>query len=192
MKFFWLSCLLLVSQISLADSNIISIDNEELPYSFEEASERALPYQELQSLLETDQYTPLSRSQMSELFNKLMKDKNARNSYAGGRCNQRRIYIQNYLSKKNITSGELYINCPGNIGHMSLIDQATGHRYTFSNFHDANVVSGPDGYYVMDVQFENEAMSLISYLAQIEASQKLKPAKERSWRDRGFCYWGIY
>lgn len=172
-------------------SNIESIDELPLPPAAEDATDEALPYEEIQELLETDKFTVISTGRAVSLFNELKKNPNARNRVAGGKCAIRSNYIENYLAKKGISSGSLYINCPSNNGRLRLIDQVTGRRYTFTNFHDTNIVSTTGGYRVMDVQFKSGPVTLSSYLAGIEASQKLKPLKNRSSSDRGYCYWNI-
>jgi hypothetical protein len=172
-------------------SIIKSIDNVDLPYSASEASEEALPYDELSKLLDYFDFTVLSEARVQELFTELETNPNARYKYAGGYCATRRYYIQNYFKKIGIKSGSLLIECPFNNGVLRLVDQVTGKRMTFSNFHDANIVSVADGYNVLDLQFENGPRTLSAYLAEVEASQKLKPMKERSSSDRGYCYWSI-
>lgn len=196
MKFLFLVCFLVTTQIhqTLAHtdhqklSNIYSIDDQDLPVSYNDASEICLP-EDLKGL---EDYTSISDARARELFNQLEKNPNARNRIAGGKCMTRRIYIQRHLKKLGINSGRLYVQCPSNNGRMRLIDQVTGHRYTFSNFHDTNVVSVQGiGYQVFDVQFLSQPVTLSSYLAQIEASQKLKPLSNRSSGDRGYCYWSL-
>lgn len=175
-------------------STVKSIDDQDLPPGDIEVSDEGLPYEdylELLDLLDVGNFTVLPESRVRALFSELEKNPRARNRVAGGKCAIRRSYIQGYLRKLNITSGRLLINCPANNGRMRLIDQVTGRRYTFSNFHDVNIVAIPNGYNVMDVQFESRPMSLSGYLAQIEASQKLKPLKNRASGDKGYCYWSI-
>jgi hypothetical protein len=175
-------------------SIIQSIDDQDLPPSYGEASEEVLPlknFLQLLKRLETNDFTVIPINRVRDLFGQLENNPRARNRIAGGKCSVRRSYIQSYLRKLSISSGRLFLQCPNNSGHMRLIDQSTGHRYTFSNFHDVNLVAVPNDYYVMDVQFENRPMSLSEYLAQVEASQKLKPLKNRAAGDRGFCYWSI-
>lgn len=168
-------------------SIIKSIDNYDLPPSYNDASEICLPPEKFQF----DNFTVLSENRVRDLFMKLERNPNARNKVAGGKCSYRRSYIQSYLRKLGISSGKLYLECPSKKGRMRLIDQVTGRRYTFSNFHDTNIVSVTSGYQVMDVQFMDRPVSLSSYLAQIEASQKLKPLRNRSIADKGYCYWSI-
>lgn len=196
MKFFLLITLLfsfIHSTFALSDqsqSNIYSIDDGEIP-PYCEATEEALP----EDTKDIDAFTVISDARARDLFNKLEKNPRARMRVAGGKCSTRRVYIQNYLRNLGISSGRLYIQCPSNNGRLRLIDQVTGRRYTFSNFHDTNVVSvkrnSGSAYEVMDVQFKPEPVSLGSYLGQIENSQKLKPLRNRSSGDRGYCYWSI-
>ena len=193
MKFLWLSLFLLTSHVFAQTENlqalslINSIDDGELPPVSREASPEALP----QELYESEDYTIVPQKLVADFFNMFAKDSRARNKIAGGKCAVRRAYIQSYLKRHHIKSGSLYINCPGNRGHMQLIDQVTGHRYNFANFHDVNLLAVPTGYNVMDVQFTDRPMTLSEYLALVEASQKLKPLEERSSSDRGYCYWQI-
>jgi hypothetical protein len=169
-------------------SIIRSIDDQDLPPSYNDASEICLP----DDFKEIDNFTVISDSRARDLFNKLEHNSSARNRVAGGKCSIRRSYIQRYLRNIGISSGRLYIKCPSNNGRLRMIDQVTRHRYTFSNFHDTNVISVQGvGYEVFDVQFQNGPVTLSRYLAQIEASQKLKPQRNRSSGDRGYCYWSI-
>jgi hypothetical protein len=203
MKLFWVCFLLLTVNLRLAFSEshehyelstIRSIDNEELPYHDYEASEESLPedyFYELEELLGLKEFTVIPVGRVRDLFAQLERNPRARMRIAGGKCSYRRVYIQGYLKKLGINSGKLYIQCPSKNGRMRLKDQVTGHRYTFSNFHDTNIVAVPNGYNVMDVQFENGPRTLSEYLAEIEASQKLKPLKNRVAGDKGFCYWSI-
>lgn len=203
MKFLWLWSILLTFSVPavFAQANfqqnlstVKSIDDQDLPPSSIEVSDEGLPYEdylELLDLLDSGNFTVLPEGRVRALFSELAKNPRARNRVAGGKCAIRRSYIQGYLRKLKITSGRLLIKCPANNGRMRLIDQVTGRRYTFSNFHDVNIVAIPNGYNVMDVQFESKPMSLSGYLAQIEASQKLKPLKNRASADKGYCYWSI-
>jgi hypothetical protein len=169
-------------------SIVKSIDDFDLPTAANDASELALPH----DFTSIQNFTPISDARARDLFHQLERNPKARNRIAGGKCAIRRNYIQGYLRRLGISSGRLYIQCPSNRGHMRLIDQVTGHRYTFANFHDVNLLSVQgSGYQVFDVQFENRPMTLSSYLAQVEASQKLKPLKNRTTKDRGYCYWSI-
>ena len=169
-------------------SIIRSIDDLDLPSSYNDASEICLP----EDLKVFRDFTVISENRAIDLFNKLKKNPNARNRVAGGKCAVRRRYIQNYLRNKGISSGSLYIQCPSNRGRLRMIDQVTGRRYTFSNFHDTNILSVKSiGYSVLDVQFKDSPVTLSSYLAQIETSQKLKPLRNRASEDRGYCYWSI-
>lgn len=170
-------------------AKIHSIDDQDLEPASNDASEICLPEETTKSL---QNYTVISESQARDLFDFFAKDPKARNRVAGGKCAIRRAYIQRHLKKIGISSGSLLIDCPKNNGRMRLIDQVTGHRYTFANFHDANVLSVKGiGYQVFDVQFMDRPLSLSSYLAVVEASQKLKPLKDRLAREKGYCYWSI-
>ena len=165
---------------------IKSIDNEDLDPAYNDASEICLP----EDLKVFDNYTVISEERARDLFNTLTKDPKARNRVAGGKCAIRRSYIQKYLKKIGIISGRLYIDCPSRNGRMRLIDQVTNHRYTFANFHDANLLAVEGhGHQVFDVQFTDAPMRLSSYLALVEASQKLKPLSGRVQGERGYCYW---
>jgi len=202
MKLTWMFFVLTFSsQLALAQPNqhfdlstIQSVDDQELPPSSSEPSAQALPHEELLQYLEDlhrDRFTIVAEARVRQLFTKLAKNPRARMRVAGGKCSYRRHYIQDYLKKQSIISGKLYIQCPSNKGRLRLNDQVTGRRYTFSNFHDTNIVAVPNGYRVMDVQFKPGPVTLASYLAGIEASQKLKPLRNRASGDRGYCYWSI-
>ncbi len=169
-------------------SIVKSIDNLDLPLSYNDPSDICLPNE----FKTKDNFTVISENRARDLFENLEENPRARNRVAGGKCAIRRSYIERYLANIGISSGSLYIQCPSNHGRLRLIDQVTGRRYTFSNFHDVNIISVQGiGYEVMDVQFKDRPVTLSSYLAQIEASQKLKPLRNRSTGDRGYCYWSI-
>lgn len=175
-------------------SVIQSIDELDLAPRHSESSDEALPhedYLDLLELLQTDDFTILTESRVRDLFSTLERDSRARMRVAGGKCSYRRSYIQSYLRNRGISSGRLYIQCPSRRGRLRMIDQVTGRRYTFSNFHDTNIVAVPAGHKVMDVQFKSGPVTLGQYLADVEASQKLKPLRNRASADRGFCYWSI-
>jgi hypothetical protein len=206
MKLIWiLSVFTIIFPIAFAQatehhelSTIQSIDDFDLDPAYSEPSEEALPHEDLLKLLNgsrTDGFTVLAESRVRELFSTLERNPRARMRVAGGKCSYRRSYIQGYLRNLGIVSGRLYIQCPSYSGRLRLIDQVTGRRYTFTNFHDTNVVavrtSSGRGYNVMDVQFKSGPVTLGQYLAEIEAAQKLKPLKNRSSGDRGYCYWSI-
>jgi hypothetical protein len=94
----------------------------------------------------------------------------------------------------NIISGKIFIQCPGNRGRLRLRDQVSLQFYTFSNFHDANIVAvktniGSD-LRVLDLQFQDVPVSLQEYLSEIERAQKIRPAKRRG-TESGHCYWSI-
>lgn len=195
MRFLLLWCILFTNFLPLPLSaethplsTIRSIDHLDLAPSYNDASEICLP----EDLESTEKYTPITDARARDLFSKLARNPKARMKVAGGKCSYRRSYIQGYLRKLGISSGRLYLQCPSKNGRMRLIDQVTGRRYTFSNFHDTNIVSVQgSGYQVMDVQFKDGPVTLSSYLAQVEASQKLKPLGNRSSGDKGYCYWSI-
>ena len=175
-------------------SQIYSIDGDETPVNFQEVSEVALPMESIEEILyspEIDSFTPITPARANELFAILRNDTRARMRSPGGYCQSRRIYIQSYLKNRAINSGRIYIQCPGNNGRLRLQDQVSGRYYTFSNFHDANVVrTTSGGYLVMDLQFQPSPVSLESYLAQIEVSQPLRPAGSLD-EMAGTCYWSI-
>jgi len=202
MKFIWtfflLTILLPVTYAQASEQHelsiIKSIDELDLPPSYNESSEKALPhedYLDLLKLLHTDDFTILTESRVRDLFSTLKSNPRARMRVAGGKCSYRRSYIQGHLRNLGISSGRLYIQCPSRRGRLRLIDQVTGRRYTFSNFHDTNIVAVQAGYKVMDLQFKDGPVSLSHYLAEVEASQKLKPLRNRASEDSGYCYWSI-
>lgn len=176
-------------------ADIYSIDNYDFPSSYVEVSEEALPYDYFQDLLRLTEYssfTAITESSARSLFEMLKSDRRARMKQPGGLCTRRRIYIQNLLRKRNIRSGKLYLSCPSKNGRLRLRDQVSGRYFTYSNFHDTNIVlvktASGNSYRVMDLQFKSSPVSLQSYLAQIEIHQRIKPAKEIS---AGTCYWRI-
>lgn len=177
---------------------IRSIDEADTPENYIEVSEEGFPldhYVQLLKLIDSFKFTALPDEKINELFETLKKDRQARMRYAGGDCSKRRAYIQNYLKKMRIVSGKIFIHCPANNGRMRLKDRATGHNYSFANFHDANIVtnqsSSGNDFFVMDLQFQDNPVSLHDYLTEIEASQKIRPAKRRDGTARGYCYWSI-
>jgi len=109
-------------------------------------------------------FTIVAEARVRQLFTKLAKNPRARMRVAGGKCSYRRHYIQDYLKKQSIISGKLYIQCPSNKGRLRLNDQVTGRRYTFSNFHDTNIVAVPNGYRVMDVQFKTRSRTTLDLI----------------------------
>lgn len=190
--------------ISIADqtqnpklSTVISIDDYDYGKNYVQVSEEGLPgfhYNLLQQLVQTFQFTLMTDESVNSFFENMKKDSRARNRIAGGKCSTRRTYIQNVLKKANINSGKLFIHCPANNGHMRLQDQVTGHNYHFANFHDVNIVAvnTPSGihYRVLDVQFMDKAVSLHDYLSVVEASQRIRPIKQRG-TSKGLCYWSV-
>lgn len=205
MKILWMTFLILTHlPSSFAQEEVIElaiikiIDDYDLPQSYSEASERALPedyYYDLLKSINTFENTVLSDGRARDLFNQLKRNPKARMRVAGGRCSYRRRYIQDYLRRMDIDSGRLLIKCPARNGRLRMRDQVTGRRYTFINYHDTNVVSvrtnAGVSLKVMDVQFESGPLSLSRYLAKVEASQKIKPLRNRSAGDRGYCYWSV-
>lgn len=177
---------------------IKSIDDFDHPPYYDEASAHNLPpkyHLKLIELIDYYRFTVISENRARDLFSELERHPRARMRVAGGKCSYRRSYIQGYLKKLNILSGRLLIQCPYNNGRLRLIDQVTGRRYTFSNFHDTNIVAVQDnserGYHVMDIQFQNKPLPLSEYLGQIETFQRIKPSSRRSSSDRGYCYWSV-
>lgn len=177
---------------------IQSVDDSEHPANFLEASEEALPlehYQQLLHQMSAFAFTVVPENTIRDLFEELEKNRRARYEVAGGGCAIRRAYIQSYLKKLNIVSGRMLIQCPGNRGRLRLKDQATGRRYSFANFHDANIVAVQTGrgleYQILDLQFEDTPKSLHEFLGEVEYSQKLKPAKNKSPDSKGYCYWDV-
>lgn len=162
-------------------------DAEEIP-NYVEASEEALPtdyYQDLEREFDLGRFTSISSARANQLFAMFTKDRRARMSSPRGACATRRAYIQRVLRGKGINSGRLLIYCPGNNGRLRVRDQVSGRYYTYSNFHDVNVVLVGNSYRIMDVQFKSSPVSLGSYLGQIEIYQRLKPGLA------GTCYWKI-
>jgi hypothetical protein len=177
---------------------IRSVDDFDLERNYIEVSEEGLPqahYLQLMQQMGIFRFTLLSEARVSDLFEDLAENPRARMRYPGGYCSQRRAYIQNKLKKMSIVSGKIFVNCPTNGGHMRLKDQVSKHYYTFSNFHDANVVAIQTNFgnelRVMDVQFKDRPVSLQDYLTEIEASQKIRPSKNKAGSSRGVCYWSI-
>lgn len=178
-------------------SIIREIDEHEEPENHKDVSEEGLPhshYLQLLGLMNSFRFTLLSESRANNLFNELAKNPQARNRSPGGRCSYRRSYIQNLLKRRNIISGKLLISCLGNNGRLRLRDQVSGRFYTYSNFHDSNIIgvqtsSGID-FRVMDIQFTSAPMSLHKFLSNIEARQKIRPLKRRG-NEKGRCYWSI-
>lgn len=198
LSLFFLFCLLNPAYAEVPESKAIihSIDDYDYHRNDNEVSEEALPsgLEELLQQTDVTRFTPITEDKAAELFAKLKRDPRARMRYPGGYCSTRRYHIQNALRRMNIASGKLFINCPGNRGRLRLRDQVSGRFYTFSNFHDANVVlvktGSSNSYRVMDLQFQAGPVSLSKYLGQIEAYQRIQPAK-RNDLDAGTCYWRI-
>lgn len=180
----------------LEKSIITEIDDYEYPENYIEVSEEGLPqshYQQLLQLMNSFRFTLLPEANVRSIFETLKKDSRARQRSPGGQCSFRRAYIQSYLKKRNIVSGKLVMKCPANNGRMRLRDRVSGRYYSYSNFHDANIVAiNNNSFMVMDVQFEDAPVSLHAYLTEIEASQRFRPLKRKgSGSTRGLCYWSI-
>ncbi|HXH74690.1 MAG TPA: hypothetical protein VNJ08_06975 [Bacteriovoracaceae bacterium] len=177
---------------------ISSIDTIEIPLNYV-VSEEALPeelYKQLMTQISLFQFTLMEETEVQDLFEKLEMDSKARMKNPGGRCAERRYYIQNLLKKMKIVSGQLLINCPKNDGRLRLKDQVSGHNYSFSNFHDTNIVaintnSGVE-FRVLDLQFEDIPVSLHEYFSEVESLQKIRPSKTKGPESgKGICYWSI-
>jgi hypothetical protein len=166
------------------NSEIISIDDGVAPYAPEQPDVNPEP----PVYIDDFSFTPISDSTANSLFAMFKGDPRARMRHPGGACSTRRAHIQNVLRKKNIRSGKLYIKCPSNNGRLRLRDQVSGRYFTYSNFHDANVVLVGSSYKVMDVQFQSSPVSLESYLAQVRVYQRVIHAKVL---DAGTCYWSV-
>lgn len=178
---------------------IESIEAFDPPHNYVEVSEDALPsdlYQQLILQVALFKFTLLDELMVQELFEKLEKDPRARMKYPKGYCAQRRSYIQNLLKEMSIISGQIFINCPMKDGKLRLKDQVSGYYYSYTNYHDANIValktrSGME-FRVLDLQFENGPVSLSEYLTEVESSQKIRPMKTKgSESSRGTCFWSI-
>lgn len=175
-----------------------SIDDIDTPPNYIEVSEEGLPhdhYVQMLNMIGAFGFTIVPDEQVRDIFEALKRNPKARMKVAGGKCSNRRSYIQGLLRKKNIVSGKFYMHCPGSQGRMRLRDQVTGRRYTFANFHDTNIVavstnSGIE-FQIMDVQFESSPVSLHDYLTEIEASQKFRPLKRKGNGAKRMCYWSV-
>lgn len=177
-----------------------SIDNLDTSSNYVEASEAALPeelYELLMKQMVIFQFTLMEESDVKVLFEKLEKDPLARMKDPGGKCAQRRAYIQKLLKQTKIVSGQLYVNCPNKDGVLRLKDQVSGSYYTYINYHDSNIVAVKTStgveFRVLDLQFEDVPVSLTEYVGEVEASQKtILPSKTKGTEDsKGKCYWSI-
>lgn len=130
----------------------------------------------------------------NQIFERLKKAPRARMRSPGGFCSRRRIYIQNVLRGMNILSGKLFINCPANRGRLRFQDQVSKRYFSYSNFHDTNVVlvktATGNFYRIWDLQFQNRPMTLNAYLAKLEAFQEIRPAIRKDLQ-AGICFWSI-
>ncbi len=179
---------------------IKSIDNFDSSLNYVEASEAAIPedlYELLMKQMVIFQFTLMEESFVEDLFEKLEKDPQARMKVPGGKCAQRRAYIQKLLKDSNVVSGQLYVNCPNKDGILRLKDQVSGSYYTFVNYHDSNIVavktSSGIEFRVLDLQFEDLPVSLSEYVGEVEAAQKIiLPLKTKGTEETtGKCYWSI-
>jgi hypothetical protein len=177
-----------------------SIDTDENPFTYVEASEAALPpelYLTLMKQISIFQFSLLEEADVEKLFEKLELDPRARMKKPGGACADRREYVQKLLKKMKVISGQLYINCPANDGKLRLKDQVSGENYTFTNYHDANIVAinttAGIEFRVLDLQFEDLPVSLEDYLGEVETAQKkIVPLKTKGTESgKGACYWSI-
>jgi hypothetical protein len=178
-------------------SIIESIDDYDFPKNYVEVSEEGLPrdhYLQLIQLINSFRFTLLPVTRVNELFKSFTSDSQARMNQPGGKCSFRRAYIQNQLKKMSIISGKILIQCPVNNGRLRLRDQVSGRYFTYSNFHDANIVAMNSGsgitFRVLDLQFQSNPVSLHDYLTEIEASQRIRPIRRRG-SSRSLCYWSI-
>lgn len=178
-------------------ATIFSIDDLELPPNYLDASEDALPHdhhQKLIQLMGTFRFTILSDAKLNEIFDGLERNPRARMKRPGGACATRRAYIQRLLKKSNIVSGRLLLKCPANNGRLRLKDRSTRRYYTYSNFHDVNIMAvrtnAGHEYRVVDVQFEDAPVTLGDYLAEVENFQKVRPLK-RKGAYKKTCYWSV-
>lgn len=200
---FFLYCFLNPALAKLTEPHdlaiISSIDDFDLPRNYVEVSEEGLPrnhFLQLVQQMNIFRFTLLQETKVRDLFEELKRNPQARMRYPRGSCSKRRSYIQNRFKKMNVVSGKIYVYCPTNRGRLRLQDQVSGRYYTYSNFHDTNIVAvktnrGND-FRVMDLQFQDTPVSLHEYLTEIEASQKIRPSKRRgNGSSRGLCYWSI-
>lgn len=178
---------------------IESIDSFDFDQNYIEVSEDALPkdlYRQLIEQIEVFRFALLEQKEVNEIFEELEKNPRARMKKPKGYCAQRRAYIQDLLKQKNIVTGQLLIKCPSRDGRLRLTDQVSGYKYTYSNYHDANIVAiktiKGNKFLVLDLQFEARPVSLEEYLTEVELSQKIRPLKTRGTESsRGTCYWSI-
>lgn len=193
---------LLLTNTSFAQKDelaiIKSIDDIESFNNYVEVSEEALPgdhYSELIKNIKNFKFSILKENFVRDLFNVLEKNPKSRMKSPGGKCSQRRAFIQNYLKRMDIVSGKLLVSCPAKNGKLRLKDQVTRRYYTYSNFHDVNIVAvntnSGKSFRVLDIQFKDSPVSLHDYLSEIEASQKIRPAKRKEERKKSTCYWRI-
>ena len=194
---FFISCLIGTAFANHPLSIIRSIDDIEKSRNYVEVSAEGLPrehYLQLLQQMNIFRFTFLSDSFTRDIFEDLTRNPRARMSSPGGRCSQRRAYIQNYLKKMNILSGKIVVRCPANNGRLRLQDQVSRRYFTYSNFHDANIVAvktnAGTAFRVLDIQFQDNPVSLHDYLTEIEANQKIRPLKRRG-PNNNLCHWAI-
>lgn len=156
-------------------SHISSIDDDNTPPPYVDVFAETLPpelYDQMIREAEELNLAPITNTRATELFNGLKSDPKARMRYPDGLCTRRRIHIKSVLNAKRVTNGRLYINCPAKNGRLRLHDQVSGRYFTFSNFHDTNVVLVSTGsgntYKVMDLQFQSGPVALSTYLRRSE------------------------
>jgi hypothetical protein len=178
---------------------IQSIETFDYPLNYVEVSEEGLPtdlYKQLMTQIALFQFTLLEETDVQAMFEELEKNPSARMKYPGGACAQRRYYIQKLLKEKKVLSGQLFIKCPSNDGHLRLKDQVSGNYYSYTNYHDSNIVAIKTNagiqFRVLDLQFEDRPVSLEDYLGEVESAQKIRPLKTRGDEaSKGICYWSI-
>lgn len=176
-----------------------SIDDLDFPQNYVEASEEALPqtlYQKLMAQINLFQFTLMEETVVTDLFEKLKRDPKARMKKPAGLCAYRRAHIQRLLKIKKVVSGQLLVKCPRNDGRLRLRDQVSGRYFSYTNFHDANIVTINTNqgikFRIIDVQFEAGPVTLEDYLGKIEASQKIRPMKTKGSESvKKTCYWSI-
>jgi len=199
MRSFPILLLLFISQTIMAKelSRIIQIDDLGQTQLRLDVSEEALPekhYLELLERINLFGFTPLIELEAEDIFRELSRDSEARMKRPEGKCSQRRVYIQNKLKKMNIISGKLLLRCPANNGRLRLEDQVSGRYYTYTNYHDTNIITveteNDYAFRVLDLQFEDSPVSLHDYLTTVEASQKIRPLKRKE-STKKLCYWTI-
>lgn len=176
---------------------IKSIDETYFAPTYLDATEVALPSAHHFTLLQkinSFRFTPMTDASVMDVFNELISHPRARMKTPKGHCSQRRAYIQKQLKKMNITSGRILVKCPAKNGRLRVRDQVSGRNYTYSNYHDANIVTvrknARTEFRVLDLQFQDTPITLHQYLSEIERFQKIRPAINKS-ASKGYCYWHV-